>query len=57
MSSHAGSQIAQVGHSRVPIYEGTKDNIIGMLLSRKLWSLNADDAVPIRSLELVCLSC
>eukprot|EP00818_Percolomonas_sp_WS_P003111 CAMPEP_0117439860 /NCGR_PEP_ID=MMETSP0759-20121206/2779_1 /TAXON_ID=63605 /ORGANISM="Percolomonas cosmopolitus, Strain WS" /LENGTH=875 /DNA_ID=CAMNT_0005231581 /DNA_START=191 /DNA_END=2818 /DNA_ORIENTATION=+ len=40
------------GHSRVPIYKGTKDNIVAILHVKDICVLNADDELP---LSTVCL--
>lgn len=55
-SPSIAEQLAQIGHSRVPVYEDTKDNIIGLLLPRKLWNMNVEEGTPIRTLELVRFS-
>lgn len=40
--------ILSVGHSRVPIYEGTRNNIIGVLLVKQIIKLNPKDKVPVK---------
>jgi metal transporter CNNM len=42
-------QIYQEGLSRLPIYERTKNNIVGVLMSRDLILINPDKAI--RSLK------
>lgn len=44
-------EILHRGHSRVPVYSGTKDNIVGMLLVKRLIQLDPDECTPIASLE------
>ncbi|OSX76591.1 hypothetical protein BU14_0184s0018 [Porphyra umbilicalis] len=38
------------GHSRVPLYEGDKANIVGLLLLKQLILIDPDDKVPVRAL-------
>jgi metal transporter CNNM len=38
-------QIYQEGFSRIPIYERTKNNIVGVLMSRDLILINPDKAI------------
>lgn len=40
------------GHSRIPVYERHKSNIVGLLLVKKLIVLDPDDRRPIRDLML-----
>ena len=40
------------GHSRIPVYEKHKSNIVGLLLVKKLIVLDPDDRRPIRDLIL-----
>lgn len=37
-------------HSRVPVYEGEKTNIISMLIVKRLILLDPDDATPVKTL-------
>lgn len=46
------ADILASGHSRIPIYEGHKSNIIGLLLVKRLIVLDPDDKRPIRDLYL-----
>ena len=47
----ASRQIVEAGHSRVPVYEGDLDNIIGVLYARDLLELvGQSDEVPLRQL-------
>ena len=41
-------QLLQRGHSRVPVYKGTKNEIVGLLLVKNLIRLDPDDATPVR---------
>jgi CBS domain containing-hemolysin-like protein len=44
-------QIVQAGHTRVPVYEGDLDNIIGVLYAKDLLRLlEAGDGVPLRDI-------
>lgn len=38
------------GHSRVPLYEGDRGNIVGLLLLKQLILIDPDDGVPVRAL-------
>lgn len=42
--------IIDTGHSRFPVYEGDRDNIIGVLLAKDLLLTLADHALDIRAL-------
>ena len=42
-------KIFKTGYSRIPIYEISKDNIIGLLFVKDLIFLDPEDCVPIRS--------
>jgi len=46
------SDLLAHGHSRVPVFEGDPDNIVGMLLVKRLIAINPDDQRPLRSLSL-----
>lgn len=41
-------QILQEGHSRIPIYQGSKENILGGMLVKQLISIDPDDNVLVR---------
>ena len=41
-------QISRKGHSRVPVYEGERGNIVGVLFVKSLIMLDPDDALPIK---------
>ncbi|KAG7401519.1 Charged multivesicular body protein 6 [Phytophthora boehmeriae] len=47
------ADILASGHSRIPVYETRKSNIVGLLLVKKLIVLDPDDAHPIRDLVLL----
>ena len=44
-------QLTLRGHSRVPIYQGSRDNVCGMLLVKRLIDLDPDDYTPISTLQ------
>jgi Mg2+/Co2+ transporter CorC len=44
--------IFQSGHSRIPVYEGSRENIVGVLFTKDLILLDPEDAVPIRTVLL-----
>ncbi|KAG6576423.1 DUF21 domain-containing protein [Phytophthora cinnamomi] len=46
------ADILASGHSRIPVYETRKSNIVGLLIVKKLIVLDPDDARPIRDLVL-----
>ncbi|RUS77967.1 hypothetical protein EGW08_014276 [Elysia chlorotica] len=46
------TQVIEMGHSRIPVYESDRTNIVGCLLTKTLIKLDPDDAVPVSS--LVC---
>ncbi|KAK9687028.1 cell agglutination protein Mam3 [Basidiobolus ranarum] len=46
------TDILRAGHSRVPIYKGSENNIVGVLLVKNLILLNPDDAVPISEVKI-----
>ncbi|KAE8887979.1 hypothetical protein PF005_g11419 [Phytophthora fragariae] len=46
------ADILASGHSRIPVYETRKSNIVGLLFVKKLIVLDPDDARPIRDLVL-----
>lgn len=43
-------KISKKGHSRVPVYEGDKGNIIGLLFVKSLIMIDPDDATPIKDI-------
>ena len=50
MASTIIFQILEKAHSRVPVYEGEKENIVGLLLVKTLIKLDPEDATPVRLL-------
>lgn len=44
------SEILERTHSRIPVYEGSRDNVVALLLVKMLIKLDPDDATPIRHL-------
>ncbi|XP_052811743.1 uncharacterized protein LOC128239234 [Mya arenaria] len=44
------TEILSQSHSRVPVFEGSRDNIVGLLIVKTLIKLDPDDATPIRTL-------
>ncbi|GFN84652.1 metal transporter cnnm2 [Plakobranchus ocellatus] len=44
------THIIQNGHSRIPVYDLDRTNIVGCLLTKTLIKLDPDDAVPVSSL-------
>ncbi|XP_041354471.1 DUF21 domain-containing protein At4g14240-like isoform X2 [Gigantopelta aegis] len=44
------SSILSHGHSRIPVYDGSMQNIVALLLMKTLIKLNPDDAVSVTSL-------
>jgi metal transporter CNNM len=45
-------EIVGRGYSRVPIFLGARDNIIGMVLVKRLLALNLNDPIPISQLPI-----
>jgi CBS domain containing-hemolysin-like protein len=43
---------AQSGYSRIPVYRGTLDEIVGMLHAFDLFKLNPGDALPVRPVAM-----
>lgn len=43
-------RILSKGHSRIPIYDGGRDNVVKLLLVKNMIMLNPGDEVPLRSL-------
>ena len=44
-------QLLHQGHSRVPVFEGTHSNVVGLLLVKRLIKLDPDDCTPVHTLE------
>ncbi|RIA85012.1 hypothetical protein C1645_858325 [Glomus cerebriforme] len=45
-------EIYTTGHSRIPVYEGSRDNILGVLLVKTLIMLNPDESKPLRECKI-----
>ncbi|GAV76312.1 CBS domain-containing protein/DUF21 domain-containing protein [Cephalotus follicularis] len=52
LDENAVGLIISKGHSRVPIYSGTKNNIVGLLLVKNLIKYRQEDETPIRDLNI-----
>lgn len=50
MDEKTMEDILNSGHSRVPVYEGEKSNLLGILLVKKLIKLDPEESVPIQSI-------
>lgn len=49
-------EIYKMGHSRIPVYEHSKDNIIGILMARDLLLINPDRVdVSLKQLSSILL--
>ncbi|KAJ2846596.1 hypothetical protein IWW36_004278 [Coemansia brasiliensis] len=46
------TEMLRQGHSRVPVYEGCRENIVGVLLVKSLILLDPDDALPVREAKI-----
>ncbi|KAJ2006182.1 hypothetical protein GGI04_001968 [Coemansia thaxteri] len=44
--------ILRLGHSRVPVFDGARANVVGVLLVKSLILLDPDDAVPVRHVRI-----
>jgi len=44
-------QLLEEGHSRIPVFEGERSNVCGLLLVKKLIQLDPDDGTPIRTIQ------
>ncbi|KAJ9063874.1 hypothetical protein DSO57_1036351 [Entomophthora muscae] len=44
--------IQRCGHSRVPVFEGTRDNVIGLLLVKNLILLDPEESTPVREVKI-----
>ncbi|KAJ2609716.1 hypothetical protein H4S08_003929, partial [Coemansia sp. RSA 1365] len=42
------TEMVRRGHSRVPVFDGQRDNIVGVLLVKSLVLLDPDDCTPVR---------
>lgn len=43
-------QVIEQTHSRIPVYDGSPDNIVALLLVKTLIKLDPDDCTPVRRL-------
>ena len=43
------ASVMQSGHSRIPVYDGERHNIVGLLLVKDLALIDADDCTPLRT--------
>ncbi|KAJ2741761.1 hypothetical protein GGI20_004962 [Coemansia sp. BCRC 34301] len=46
------TEMLRQGHSRVPVFEGERVNVVGVLLVKSLILLDPDDAVPVRDTKI-----
>ncbi|KAJ2757452.1 hypothetical protein GGI19_000053 [Coemansia pectinata] len=46
------TEMLRQGHSRVPVFEGERSNVVGVLLVKSLILLDPDDAVPVRDAKI-----
>ncbi|KAJ1901014.1 hypothetical protein LPJ81_003830 [Coemansia sp. IMI 209127] len=46
------TEMLRQGHSRVPVYEGQRTNVVGVLLVKSLILLDPDDAIPVRDARI-----
>lgn len=44
------ARIAQEGFSRIPVYQGTRENVVGLLHVKDFTLLDPDDNMPVRAL-------
>ncbi|TVU48547.1 hypothetical protein EJB05_08188 [Eragrostis curvula] len=52
LDQHTMGMIMTKGHSRVPIYSGSPNNIIGLILVKNLITCRTEDEVPIRNVTI-----
>ncbi|CAM0870278.1 unnamed protein product [Alopecurus aequalis] len=45
-------EVIEKGHSRMPVYHERNTNIIGLILVKNLLSINPDDEIPIKSVNI-----
>ncbi|XP_028411716.1 DUF21 domain-containing protein At4g33700-like [Dendronephthya gigantea] len=50
MTQENMNKVVEKGHSRIPVYDTTRDNIVGLLMSKRLIPVNPDDAIPVKDL-------
>ncbi|KAJ2634457.1 hypothetical protein GGF44_003528 [Coemansia sp. RSA 1694] len=46
------TEMLRQGHSRVPVFESERTNVVGVLLVKTLILLDPDDAVPVRDVKI-----
>ena len=44
--------ILKWGYSRIPVYRGRRNNVVGVLLVKEQLTLDPDDAAPVASIPL-----
>ncbi|KAI7834040.1 hypothetical protein BX661DRAFT_176515 [Kickxella alabastrina] len=49
------TEMLRRGHSRVPVYEGERANVVGVLLVKSLILLDPDEAVPVRDAHIASI--
>ncbi|KAJ2745252.1 hypothetical protein GGI20_002320 [Coemansia sp. BCRC 34301] len=49
------TEMLRRGHSRVPVFEGERINVVGVLLVKSLILLDPDDAVPVRDTKIASI--
>lgn len=50
LNSESLNKIMTVGHSRIPVYYGNPRNIVGLILIKNLFTVDREDAVPLRKM-------
>lgn len=43
-------KVVDRGHSRIPLYQDDRENIVGLLMAKRLIPVNPDDCVPVKDL-------
>lgn len=46
------TRIVKAGHSRIPVYDGDKSNIIGVILIKSLILVNPDENMAIKDVRI-----
>ncbi|KAJ2890627.1 hypothetical protein IWW38_004032, partial [Coemansia aciculifera] len=49
------TEMVRRGHSRVPVFDGERTDIVGVLLVKSLILLDPDDAVPVRDVRIASI--
>ncbi|KAJ1664490.1 hypothetical protein EV178_004102 [Coemansia sp. RSA 1646] len=52
LDSKLMTEMLRQGHSRVPVYEGQRTNVVGVLLVKSLILLDPEDAIPVRDARI-----